>query len=109
MGLIPFQAENTEGRPGGSRIMDAIFERIMTSFDSLRKVVSNDHLVRVTFPSGYATDVIVRHGLDAPPTSWEVVDKTADINVWRSPTVTARRDVLILQASGAGTVTIRVT
>jgi hypothetical protein len=107
--LIPFQFEPTDGEPGGSRILDKALERLMTSFDSLRRLVTNDNLVRVTFPGGYATDVIVRHGLPAPPVSWEIVDKTADINVWRSPTVTARRDVLILQASAAGTVTIRVT
>jgi hypothetical protein len=100
--VIPFDVEDT-----GSSLLDRIMRRLSTTIDSLTNAVTNDHLVSVTFLSA-STDVIVRHGLDGPPVSWDVVDRDANANVWRSPTVNIRpREVIILRASAAAIVLVR--
>ena len=55
------------------------------------------------------TDVTVRHGLQAPVKTWEIVDRTANAVVWRSATVNTNRDTIILQASAGVTVLVRFT
>lgn len=105
--MIPFDSQNTEGNPGGSALLDRILERLSTTLSSLTKAVTNDRLVSVVFPSA-STDVQVFHGLKGAPVSWEVVDKTADVNVWRSSTLNDRpRETIILQASADVTVLVR--
>jgi len=103
--VIPFDvAEDT-----GSSVLDRILRRLKTTLDSLVKVVTNDRLIAVTFAAA-TTDTPVRHGLRGPVLTWDVVDRDADANVWRSDTVnTNPLEVLILQASAPVTVTIRVT
>lgn len=64
--------------------------------------------VNVTFAAA-TTDVLVFHGLGAQVTAWEVVDKDATADVWRSATVNANPALfLILQASAPVTVKLRV-
>lgn len=87
-------------------MFDRLVQRLRDTFASLQHVVTNDRLVRVTFSAGN-TDVQVRHGLDGPPVSWEVVDRDTDANLWRSDTLETRRDVIILRSSAPTTVTIR--
>lgn len=103
--MIPFDVE-----PTGMTVLDRIFRRVRESLQSLAKAVTNDNLISVTFTAA-TTDTPVFHGLKAPVLTWEVVDKTNSIDVWRSQTVNPRpRETLILQVSGApATVLIRVT
>jgi hypothetical protein len=103
--MIPFDFEDTEGKPGGSAILDRILTRLGNTFRSLQQAVTNDRLLVVTFP-GAGTDVTVRHGLKGPVLTWEVVDKVAGVDVWR---VAGDRERITFQASAAATVTIRVT
>jgi hypothetical protein len=103
--VIPFDRPETTG----NRVVDAIFQRIVTTLQSLKRVVTNDHVVRVTFGAA-TTDVQVFHGLDAPVDTFEVVDRDADVRVWRSTSVNARpRHLIIMQASAAATVRVRFT
>jgi hypothetical protein len=106
--VIPFFFEQTEGKPGGSSLLDKFIVRLEATLDSLAKAVTNERLLTVALPVA-TTDVTVLHGLGAPVLTWEVVDRNANAVVWRSPTVNARpRDTLILQASAPVTVLIRV-
>lgn len=91
-------------------VLDRIFRRIRDTLRSLEKSVTNDRLIGVTFTAA-ATDTEVRHGLGAPVLTWEIVDRDADVNVWRSSTVNSRpRETLILQVSAApATILLRVT
>ena len=103
--MIPFEVNDTAGQPGGSALLDRILARLRTTLRSLQKAVTNETLVRATIA---VTDTQVFHGLDAPPTTWEVVDSDADANVWRSATVNARpRHLIILRASAPVTVLLR--
>ncbi len=103
----PFQAPNTSGQEGGSTILDRLGDLIEESFESLRKAVLNDVLVPATLG---AADTVVTHGLGHLPETWEVVDRDADANVWRSPTVNTRPlTTIILRATGAVHVTLRFT
>jgi hypothetical protein len=106
--VIPFEPQRTEGKPGGSALLDEVIELVRDTFRSLAKAVTNDHLVRVTFPVAN-TDVQVFHGLTGQPTTWEVVAKDDDVNVWRSSTVNPRpRETIFLRVSAApATVTVR--
>lgn len=107
--MIPFDVQDTESQPGGSTLLDSILRRLRQTLGSLAKAVTNDHLVAVVFPSA-STDVQVRHGLRGSVLTWEVVDATAEVNVWRSPTVNGNPgEFLILQASAAARVLIRVS
>ena len=63
----------------------------------------------VTFAAA-TTDVKVFHGLGAPVTEWEVFDKDATADVWRSATVNTNPTLyLILQASALVNVKLRIT
>ena len=103
--MIPFDFEDTEGKPVGSAILDRILTRLGNTFRSLQKAVTNDRLLVVTFP-GSGVDVTVRHGLRGPVQTWEVVDKVTTVDVWR---VSGDREHVTFQASGAAAVVIRVT
>lgn len=95
--------------PTGMGVLDRIFLRVRESLDSLAKAVTNDRLIPVTFTAA-TTDTTVFHGLGAPVLTWEIVDRDADANVWRSDTVNARpRETIILQASAPMTVLLRFT
>ena len=96
--------------PTGMSVLDRIFDRIRLTFQSLAKAVTNDRLVSVTFAAA-TTDLAVRHGLGAPPVTWEVVGINAGANVWQSATVNATpRETIIMQASAAPvTVLVRFT
>lgn len=105
--MIPFDAETTEGKPGGSSILDEIVDRIRETFLSIKKVVTNDHLVTVTVGT---TPKQVFHGLGAPPLTWEIVGRDAAETVFEPAIVNgARMRFLYLQASGPVTVTVRFT
>lgn|SRR5678815_2036023 len=104
--MIPFDFEDTDGKPGGSYLLDRLIKRIGDTFTSLARAVTNEHVVTVTFAAA-TTDTIVRHGLSGPPVTWEVVDITDNAVIWRSPTVSARRDLIILQASSPVTAKVR--
>lgn len=107
--MIPFDVQDTASQQGGSTLLDSILRRLRTTLLSLSKAVTNDHLVSVVFLSA-STDVQVRHGLRGTVLTWEVVDADADVRVWRSPTVNERpADYLILQASAAARVLVRVS
>ena len=102
--MIPFDFQDSEAGP-----LAKLFRRLRDTLGSLADVVTNDRLVRVTFALA-TTDVAVLHGVGAPVRTWEIVDKDADANVWRSATVNNRlRDTIILQASAPVTVLIRFT
>lgn len=105
--MIPFDFDSTEGKPGGSTLLDRILRRLSDTLLSLKLAVTNDHVVPATF-SAATTDVQVFHGLKGPPVAWEVVDRDADAQVWKSATVNPRpRDAIILQASAPVTVKLR--
>lgn len=105
--MIPFDNQPTAGKSGGSSLLDSILARLRNTLQSLAKAVTNDRLVRATIGT---TDTQVFHGLDAPPSTWEVVDRDADANVWRSATVNARpRHLILLVASAPVNVLIRFT
>lgn len=101
--MITWRAPRT-----GLPIVDGAFRELERLLLSFRKVVTNEHLISVTF-SAANTDTPVTHGLGAPVLTFDVVDKTADVRVWRSATVNARpSDVIILRASSApATVLVR--
>ena len=100
-----FRAENTSGQEGGSTILDRLMSAVEASFDSLKGAVLNDTLVRATLGTG---DTVVTHGLGYVPRTWEIVDRDANANVWRSPTVNQRASsTIILRASAAVTVLLR--
>jgi len=101
--VIPFDVQDT-----GQSLLDRILGRLRITLRSLELAVTNDRLVSVAFPASN-TDVQVFHGLAAPPRSWEVIDRDADVNVWRSSTVNTKpRETIILRASAAPvTVTVR--
>ncbi len=62
----------------------------------------------VTFAAA-TTDVQVFHGLGAPVTAWEVVDRDTDSNVWQSATVNTNPALfIILQASAPVVVKLRL-
>jgi hypothetical protein len=105
--MLPFDFPPTEHR-GGSRLIDDLVDRLIGTFDSIRRLVTNDRLITVQFTTP-SVDVIVRHGLPGQALTWEVVDLDSNVVIWRSQTVTARRDVTILQASGAARAVIRFT
>jgi len=102
--IIPFD----KAEPTGNTVIDRIFQRIITTLQSLRLAVTNDILKVVTFPLA-ATDLQVRHGLNGPVRTFEVVRRADDVNVWESMTVNPNpREFIILQVSGAPcTLTIR--
>jgi hypothetical protein len=100
--VITFRAPRT-----GIAIVDDALQDVERVFLGFRNTVSNDHLISVTFAAA-STDTPVVHGLGAPVRTFEVVDRTADVRVWRSSSVNSRsRDVIILQASAAATVLVR--
>jgi hypothetical protein len=107
--MTPFAFEQTEGKPGGSNLLDRLIVRLEATLDSLAKAVTNERLLAETLPVA-TTDVTILTGLNAPVRTWEVVDRSANAVVWRSPTVNGRpRETLILQASAPVSVLIRVT
>lgn len=107
MAKARFNAISTASQPGGSAILDQVVTNVDTALRELGDIVTNDALVSVTF-TGAAVDTRATHKLGFVPRSWEVVDKTANINVWRSLTVNAdAKNTMLLQASGAGTVIVR--
>lgn len=107
--MIPFDVENTDGKPGGSELLDRILGRLQNTLGSLADAVMNTRLVRVAFTAA-TTDTPVRHGLGAPVRTWDVVDRNANAVVWQSSTVnSSMRDKIILQASAPVTVLIRFT
>jgi len=102
-----FDFEVTDGKPGGSALLDRLIDRIDETFESLVLAVTNARIVTVTFPLA-TTDLSVRHGLKGPPVSWEVVDKTGDVNVWRSTSINPNPlTQIIMQASAPAVVKIR--
>lgn len=109
MPIAKFFSRSTDGKPGGSPIIDQVIADVDSGFRSIGDVVNNAVIVTVTF-TGAATDTRAIHRLGHPPLTWEVVDRDANINVWRSPTVNSdAKNTMLLQASGAGTAKIRFT
>lgn len=101
--FIPSNSQNLRDKTWIDRMM----ELIQKSFDSLLRAVTNDIIVTATIGTG---DTVVRHGLGAPPTSWEVVDINANAVVWRSATVNATpAQTIILKASAPVIVKLRFT
>ena len=80
--MIPFE----KPEPTGIAIIDRIFQRIVTTLQSLARAVTNDNLLVVTFEFA-STDVQMRHGLKAPVKTLEVVYRNEDVIVWVSSTV----------------------
>lgn len=100
--VIPFDPPGT-----GLALVDRVIALLRTTLQSLKNAVTNDNIVTVVFTTA-TTDVQVFHGLEEPPVSWEVIDLTADANVWRSTTVNNRpRSLIILQASAPVTARVR--
>lgn len=102
-----FDFEVTDGKPGGSALLDRLIDRLGETFDSLVLSVTNAKIITVTFPLA-TTDLSIRHGLKGPPVSWEVVDKTAQVDVWRSTSLNPNPlTQIIMQASIPAVVKIR--
>jgi hypothetical protein len=100
---------STAGAEGGSTVLDRVINALVDVFDSLKKVVTNDVLVRHVF-SAATTDSIVTHGLGFAPRTWEIVDQDANAVLWRSGTRNERpTQTLIMQASAPVTVVLRFT
>ena len=105
--MIPFDYQDTEGKPGGSRILDELLSRLQNTLQSLARAVTNERLIRVTFTAA-TTDTPVIHGLKQPVTTWDIVDRSANAVVWQSATVnTEMAKKIILQASAPVTVLVR--
>lgn len=109
-----FNRTTTDGRPGGSAILDVVQDFIKQAFDRLGDVVTNSKLIDgVSFAinqAGAIPDVKVTHGLGSAWRTWEIVDKNADANVWRSSTPNPQPEkFLILSASGPVTLKLRVS
>jgi hypothetical protein len=103
--VIPFDLESTEGKPGGSSLLDAILSRLQDTLASIARAVTNDKLVTVTLSTNPQR---VIHGVKGPPVSWEIVGRNAGETVFESATLnTERGKFLYLQATGAVTVTVR--
>lgn len=80
---------------------------IEKTFASLARAVTNDRVLVVDLTTA---DTRVFHGLGAEVQTWEVVDKEADVNVWRSPTENpSQTTYIILQASAPTRVKVRFT
>jgi hypothetical protein len=100
--VTPFNPE-----PTGNFILDAIFRRLVTTLDSLRELVTNEHLV---FAELGTTPVQVFHGMGALPRSIEVVGLDAGEVVFESPLVNAsRKTFVMMQATGPCSATLRFT
>ena len=105
--MIPFEVQDTASQPGGSPLLDRILSRLRNTLQSLKNVVTNDHLVTVTLTT---TPSQVFHGLNAPPKTIEVVGSNAGEMVFESEVANAARSVyVIMQATGDVNVTLRFT
>lgn len=94
---VSFRSYNTSSLPGGSTLLDRIIGEIARTFAQLRDAVGNDRIVRVSLKAGQ--DNLVVHGLGAPPRSWEIVDKDAQSDVWRSTTTTVTAQAIVFRCS----------
>ena len=105
--MIPFNWPGTEGKPGGSRLLDDILDRLGVCLGSLAKAVTNERLIFATLDSSPRQ---VFHGLGAIPVTWEIVGRDAAEVVFEPAIVNGeRRKFLYLQASGPVNVTVRFT
>ena len=101
--MIPFDY----AEPTGNGIVDRIFQRLVTTMQSLRALVTNEHLVFVELTT---TPTQVFHGLGFLPRTIEVVGLDAGEVVYESPLVNAaRRTYVMMQATGPCAVTLRFT
>lgn len=106
--MKPFDPGRTEGKPGGSALLDRVLGLLVDALESLANAVTNDVLVTVTLTAG--ADIPVAHGLTYSPRTVEVVGKNANADVWESAAVNSRRAQLVLMRSSATvTVTLRLT
>lgn len=105
--MRPFDPRATEGKPGGSAILDELIEQARESFRSLVRAVTNDAVVTVTLSTA-PTQVF--HGLGQPPLTVEVVGQNAGEVIFEPPTLNSQRArFVLLQATGAVTASIRFT
>jgi hypothetical protein len=99
--MKPFRAFSV-----GLDLVDRALQDIEASFMSLQQAVTNAKLVRATLDN--TRDWPVTHGLGYVPTSWEIVDKDAAADVWRSSAVNPRQStVMLLRASAPVAVIVR--
>lgn len=106
--MRPFTPPKTDGQPGGSTLLDRVLGMLQDTLASLSGAVTNDCLVTVSLAAG--SDLPVSHGLGYAPVTVEVVSKNANADVWESSTANTRRaQVLLMRASAAVTVTLRLT
>lgn len=107
--MTPWTRYQVSGRPDWAGLIDKMLVGLDNTLKSLTNAVLNDVLMTVSFGAA-ATDVRVFHGLRAPVRTWEIVDKNADANVWRSSTENPNESLfIILQASAPVTVKLRFT
>lgn len=103
--MLPFDVEPTEGRAGGSALLDRILARVRDTLNSLAKAVTNERLVTAALTT---SPVQVRHGLKGSPVTWEVVGRDAGEVVFEPAIINASRDRFVyLQATGPVTVKLR--
>lgn len=101
-----FSPLNTSGAEGGSTLLDRIQALLKKALDALANgKLDNSTLVPATIA---AVDTTVYHNLGQPVASWDIVDRDANANVWRSPTVNGNPSrTIILRASVPVNVVIR--
>ena len=73
---------------------------------ALRARIRPESFVSATLAAGGADNRVVT-GLPGTLSTWEIVDKDATADVWRSPTTNADRTAILLRASAAVTVRLR--
>lgn len=98
------------GRPTPGTVKDdgLLLTFLAAVYDRLAELsrATGDTTVVQAFAAGVDTKVF--HGLGRPVASWEVLDKDADANLWRSPDPNARAGLyIVMQASAAVTVKLR--
>lgn len=106
--IVPFQAPSTDGKEGGSKILDRVLAMLETSIGSLRRAVTNDKLVRIALDN--SRDWPVTHGLGHAVQTWEIVDRNANATVWQPATRNATpASSILLRSSAAVSVLVRFT
>jgi hypothetical protein len=98
-------------RPSAADVQSplALSETLAGYYDALaalQRRTSVESFVTATLAAGGA-DNRVAHGLPGALATWEIVDKNATADVWRSPTVNPDASVILLRASAAVTVKLR--
>ena len=73
---------------------------------ALRRGGRVESVVSVTLAAG-SVDNRIAHGLRGTLSAWEIIDKSANADVWKSGTANADPTVILLRASAAVTVRLR--